>query len=82
MGLDFRESALLMNLKNNHEFAANMVFNLTIAFHDLPLNDSDKESALGSIRQLSKYSMQIADTVMIRVRWISCWVPLPIMSLG
>lgn len=66
LGLDFRESALLMNTKNAQKFAANMVFNLAVGFHDLPLNASDKANALGSIQKLSKYSMLVSDTVMIR----------------
>jgi nucleosome binding factor SPN SPT16 subunit len=68
LGLDFRESALLMNTKNAQKFAANMVFNLAVGFHDLPLNASDKSNALGSIQKLSKYSMLVSDTVMIRAQ--------------
>lgn len=55
-----------MNAKNPHKFTSNMVFNLAIGFQDIPLDGVDKVSALGSIRRLSKFSMLIADTVMIR----------------
>jgi len=44
-----------------------MVFNLAIGFHDLELTNMQKADALGSIRKLSKYSMLIADTVIIQV---------------
>lgn len=71
MGLDFRESALLMNTKNPHKFAPNMIFNLAIGFHDLPLDEIDKVDAKGSVKQLSSYSMLIADTVMIRVHSVA-----------
>jgi len=43
-----------------------MVFNLAVGFHDLELADAHKVNAQGSIRNLSKYSMLIADTVVIR----------------
>jgi len=64
--LDFRESSLIMNAKNQRKFAQNMVFNLAIGFHDLELTDMQKADAQGSIRKLSKYSMLIADTVLIQ----------------
>jgi len=67
LGLDFRESSLIMNAKNQRKFAQNMVFNLAIGFHDLELTDMQKADAQGSIRKLSKYSMLIADTVLIQV---------------
>jgi len=66
LGLDFRESSLIMNAKNQRKFAQNMVFNLAIGFHDLELTDMQKADAQGSIRKLSKYSMLIADTVLIQ----------------
>jgi nucleosome binding factor SPN SPT16 subunit len=55
-----------MNAKNQRKFAQNMVFNLAIGFHDLELTDMQKADAQGSIRKLSKYSMLIADTVLIQ----------------
>lgn len=64
--MDFRESSLIMNAKNQRKFAQNMVFNLAIGFHDLELTDMQKADAQGSIRKLSKYSMLIADTVLIQ----------------
>jgi len=70
--LDFRESALLLNVRNQRKFAPNMIFNLAIGFQDLELKNADKIGALGSIRNLSKYSMLVADTVIIRVRCSAC----------
>jgi len=67
LGLDFRESSMILNSKNQRLFAPNMVFNLAIGFHDLELADEHKQNAQGSIRKLSKYSMLVADTVVIRV---------------
>mmetsp|Transcript_2955 Transcript_2955/g.9019 ORF Transcript_2955/g.9019 Transcript_2955/m.9019 type:complete len:755 (-) Transcript_2955:748-3012(-) len=66
LGLDFRESSMILNSKNQRLFAPNMVFNLAIGFHDLELADEHKQNAQGSIRKLSKYSMLVADTVVIR----------------
>ena len=58
---------MILNSKNQRLFAPNMVFNLAIGFHDLELADEHKQNAQGSIRKLSKYSMLVADTVVIRV---------------
>jgi nucleosome binding factor SPN SPT16 subunit len=66
LGLDFREAALLLNSKNPHRFEPNMVFSLAVGFHHVPLDISDKIDAAGSVRKLSKYSMLVADTVIIR----------------
>jgi nucleosome binding factor SPN SPT16 subunit len=66
LALDFRESALLLNVRNQRKFAPNMVFNLAVGFQDLELTSTDKISASGSIRNLSKYSMLVADTVIIQ----------------
>jgi len=66
LALDFRESALLLNARNQRKFAPNMIFNLAIGFQDLDLTTTDKVGALGSIRSLSKYSMLVADTVIIQ----------------
>ena len=65
--MDLLESSLIMKAKNQRKFAQNMVFNLAIGFHDLELTDMQKADAQGSIRKLSKYSMLIADTVLIQV---------------
>lgn len=66
LGLDFREAALLLNSKNSHIFVPNMVFSLAVGFHNVPLGSADKIDAAGSVRKLSKYSMLVADTVIIR----------------
>ena len=61
-GLDFRESSLII-AKNQRKLKYG--FQSAIGFHDLRqliCND-----AQGSIRKLSKYSMLIADTVLIQV---------------
>ena len=76
MGLDFREAALLLNSKNSHIFVPNMVFSLAVGFHNVPLGSADKIDAAGSVRKLSKYSMLVADTVIIRV-YSSVWFLKP-----
>ena len=58
---------MILSSKNQHQLAANMVFNLAVGFHDIELANIHKEDARGSVRNLSKYSMLIADTVIIRV---------------
>mmetsp|Transcript_2922 Transcript_2922/g.8893 ORF Transcript_2922/g.8893 Transcript_2922/m.8893 type:complete len:574 (-) Transcript_2922:748-2469(-) len=66
LGLDFREAALILNSKNPNLFAPNMVFSLSVGFHNIPLAPAEKAAARGSVRKLSKYSILIADTVMIQ----------------
>ena len=58
MGIEFRESVLLISPKNEREIAPGMVFNLSIAFRDLELdkvNDDKKKH----------YAVQLADTVIV-----------------
>lgn len=66
LGLDFHEATLLLNSKNDLSFSPNMVFNLAIGLHDVPLEPNDKLDAMGSVSKLAEYSMLVADTVIIR----------------
>jgi len=66
IGLEFRDSSLLLNATNSTRFADGMVFTLSIGFQDVPLVDSDKERAAAPIKKLEKFSLLIADTVCIR----------------
>jgi len=59
MGLEFRESALSLNNKNQKVAQAGMVFNLCIGFHNLETKGKVKDTK-GKI-----YSMMLADTVIV-----------------
>ena len=53
IGLEFKESNLLINAKNNREIKKNMVFNLALAFNELK-NEKSKN-----------YAIMVADTVIV-----------------
>ena len=53
IGLEFKESNLLINAKNNREIKKNMVFNVALAFNELK-NEKSKS-----------YAIMVADTVII-----------------
>ena len=65
MGLQFRDSTLLLNDKNNTKFAPGMILNLAVGFHNVPLSAEDKKDAAGAIQKLSEYSLLLADTVLV-----------------
>ncbi|GMH75505.1 hypothetical protein TrLO_g8991 [Triparma laevis f. longispina] len=64
MGLDYRDSDLILNDKNATLFRANMVFNLTVGFENVPLTDADKTelSSKAEVKNLDKFSCAIGDT--------------------
>jgi nucleosome binding factor SPN SPT16 subunit len=66
IGLEFRDPTMVLNANNSSKFVNEMVFNLSIGFHNVPLeaNDvSDSKSKL--IQKLSVFSMLVGDTVKI-----------------
>ena len=67
MGMDFRESALVLSPKNNNLFRPGMYFNLQIGFGDVPLSDKAKASVSSNsaIKALDKYSLVAGDTILI-----------------
>jgi nucleosome binding factor SPN SPT16 subunit len=44
MGLDFRETALLLSPKNSLAFKQGMVFCLALGFHDVELSEADRNN--------------------------------------
>ncbi|ANB15737.1 chromatin-remodeling protein SPT16 [Sugiyamaella lignohabitans] len=56
IGIEFRDSALLLNAKNNHVLKDGMTLNVTVGFADIPLEGSS-----------SQYSLLITDTVRVAV---------------
>jgi nucleosome binding factor SPN SPT16 subunit len=57
MGLDFRESAMLLSSKNQVTFKKGMVFCLSVGFQDLELKESDRStlSDKSPVRHLSTF---------------------------
>jgi len=60
IGLEFRETVLLINTKNSRKVEAGMTFNVAIGLNNIPYDGNLKKKLEGKT-----YSMMIADTVYI-----------------
>ncbi|KAL7551444.1 hypothetical protein ACHAWF_016787 [Thalassiosira exigua] len=67
VGIDFRDTNLLLNQKNTVPFRPGMVFSLAVSFSGLKLSDNTKASIndKSAIKVLSEYGLMIADMVAI-----------------
>mmetsp|Transcript_14731 Transcript_14731/g.31999 ORF Transcript_14731/g.31999 Transcript_14731/m.31999 type:complete len:1063 (-) Transcript_14731:109-3297(-) len=67
VGIDFRDTNLLLNTKNTVTFRPGMVFSLAVSFAGLKLSDNVKASlnSKSAIKDLSKYGLMLADMVAI-----------------
>ena len=66
IGLEFRDSTMLLNSTNTTRFEAGMVFNLVVGFQSIPLSEDDKRGASVSIKKMNDFSLLVADTVVIQ----------------
>jgi nucleosome binding factor SPN SPT16 subunit len=66
IGLQFRDSSLVLNEKNTYKFSEGMTFNVAVGFHNVPLTAEDKNGSPESIKKLEVFSLLIADTVRIQ----------------
>lgn len=68
IGLEFRDGTLLLNNSNTITFKEGMVFNLSVGFHNVPLEAADKMgvSSAADVKSLEKFSLLVADTVCIQ----------------
>lgn len=66
MGLEFRDSSLVLNDKNATKFVDGMVFNLSVGFHNVPLSAEDKKGAGEAAQKLDVFSLLLGDTVRIQ----------------
>ena len=65
IGLEFRDSTLVLNNTNTAKFAAGMMFNLSVGFHNIPLTQEERGKA-PSAQKLSVFSLLIGDTVLVQ----------------
>lgn len=68
IGLEFRDSTLLLNEKSETKFVDGMIFNLSVGFQNVPLNTEDKKEAQGNSAKLDTFSLLIADTVRVQAK--------------
>lgn len=66
IGIEFRDSSLVLNATNNTKFTAGMLFNLAVGFHNIPLSAEEKAQAPESVQKLEVYSMLLADVVVVQ----------------
>ena len=65
IGLEFRDSTLLLNASNANKFETGMILNVSIGFHKIPLGESDRSGASEAVKKLNEFSLLLADTVII-----------------
>jgi nucleosome binding factor SPN SPT16 subunit len=65
MGIEFRDSSLLLNATNANLFVPNMIFNLSVGFQGIPLSEDDKANQSKVYADMTTFSLLIADTVCI-----------------
>lgn len=57
IGLEFRESGLILNMNNDRVLKAGMVFNVSLGFHNLQVETNNPKT--------EKFSLLLADTVIV-----------------
>jgi nucleosome binding factor SPN SPT16 subunit len=70
LGLEFRDSAMLLNGVNTNKFVPGMVFNLSVGLHNIPLSEEDKKGSPDTIQKLSVFSVLLADVVVVQAEGV------------
>lgn len=65
IGLEFRDSTLVLNANNATKFAAGMVLNISVGFQNVPLLKDEKKDAADAIQKLQVFSLLLADVVVV-----------------
>ncbi len=65
IGLEFRDSTMVLDSKSTTKFENGMVFNLAVGFHNVTLSDEEKKNATPAMRKLNTFSLLLGDTVRV-----------------
>jgi nucleosome binding factor SPN SPT16 subunit len=66
IGIEFRDGTLVLNQSNGSKFAEDMIFNLAVGFHNVPLSAEDKTGTTSTaVKKLPTFSLLLADTVRV-----------------
>eukprot|EP00935_MAST-01C_sp_MAST-1C-sp1_P000632 g632.t1 len=65
IGLEFKETSLVLNGKNEQKFKAGMVFNVSCGFQGIELTEKERKMKDGK-QYMPKVSMMVADVVIVR----------------
>ena len=60
IGIEFRDSTMVLNETNANKFAEGMIFTLSVGLHNVPLNENEGNS------KLKVFSLLISDTVQVK----------------
>jgi nucleosome binding factor SPN SPT16 subunit len=66
IGIQFRDSSLILNDKNTTKFVENMIIALTVGFHNVALEEEDKKGSGEALKKMNVFSLLLADTVRIQ----------------
>lgn len=70
VGLEFRDSSMLLNGTNPNKFVPGMVFNLSVGLHNIPLSEEDKKGSPDSVQKLTVFSLLLADVVAVQAEGV------------
>lgn len=70
IGIDFRDTSLILNSKNDRLLLDGMTLNISIGFHEL-------EQPKGKDKRSTKYSLLLVDTIRVRKDTIECLTDTP-----
>jgi nucleosome binding factor SPN SPT16 subunit len=66
IGLEFRDSSLVLNDSNTSKFLDGMIFNLSVGLQNVPLGPDDKAKSPATYQKISTFSLLLGDTVRIQ----------------
>ena len=66
IGLEFRDSTLVLNGTNTAKFQEGMVFCLSVGFQNVPLTPEDTAKSSASMQKLKVFSLLVGDTMLIQ----------------
>ena len=66
IGLEFRDSTLVLNATNATRFSAGMVFNLAVGFQNVSVPEEERSKVSEGLRKAGMFSLLIADTVCVQ----------------
>ncbi|CAM9140596.1 unnamed protein product, partial [Discosporangium mesarthrocarpum] len=70
LGLDYRDSSMLISSKNHFRLKEGMVLNLSVGLQGVPLSSKDRQ---GTNMAMETFSVMIADTVIVKEEGNEVW---------
>ncbi len=67
IGIEFRDSSMVLNHNNDRKFSAGMVFNLSVGFSNVPLEAKERS---GNYKAVEMFSLLISDVVVVQLEGV------------